>query len=96
MAGLNFGPEFLNRDITCRDSSAELIAKHARHMADVGGIGCVGLGGDLDGVEGNLEIGDPSKMELLEEALKRQGSTHDEIEKIFYKNAERLIKEAMK
>lgn len=96
VAGLNFGPEFLNRDVTCRDSSAELIAKHARHMADIGGIDSVGLGGDLDGVEGNLEIGDPSKMELLEEALKKQGFSHGEIEKIFYKNVERLIKETMK
>lgn len=96
VAGLNFGPEFLNMDITCKDSTAGLIAKHARHMADVGGIDCVGIGSDLDGIMGNLEIRDCTKVGLLESALKKEGFTAGEIEKIFYKNVLRVMDAAMK
>lgn len=96
VAGLNFGPEFLNRDIRCRDSTAELIAAHARHMADVGGVECVGIGSDFDGIQGNLEISDCSKMFLLEDALRKKGFTSSEVEKIFCQNVLRVMKDAMK
>lgn len=96
VAGLNFGPEFLNRDIQCKDSTAELIAKHARHMADAGGVACVGLGSDFDGIEGDLEISDCSKVCLLEDALKKEGFSSSEIEKLFYQNVIRVMKEAMR
>lgn len=96
VSGLNFGPEFLNRDIQCKDSTAELIAKHARHMANVGGVECVGIGSDFDGIEGNLEISDCSKVCLLEDAFKKEGFTSSEIEKIFYQNIIRVMRDAMK
>lgn len=96
VAGLNFGPEFLNKDISCKDSTAGLIAKHARHMADMGGIDCVAIGSDFDGIDGNLEISDCSKLELLEYALKKERFTSEEIEKIFYKNVMRMLKESVK
>lgn len=96
VAGLNFGPEFLNRDIQCKNSTAELIAKHARHMADAGGVACVGLGSDFDGIEGDLEISDCSKVCLLEDAFKKEGFSSSEIEKIFHQNVVRVMKEAMR
>lgn len=96
VAGLNFGPEFLNRDIQCKDSTAELIARHARHMADAGGVECVGLGSDFDGIEGNLEISDCAKVCLLEDALKKEGFSSSEIEKIFYQNVIRVMREALR
>ena len=96
VAGLNFGPEFLNPDIRCKDSTAELIAKHARRMADSGGVESVGLGSDFDGIEGNLEISECSKVYLLEDALKKEGFSPSEIEKIFYQNVIRVMKEAMR
>lgn len=34
---------------------------------------CVGIGSDFDGIEGNLEISDCSKVYLLEDALKKDG-----------------------
>lgn len=94
--GINFGPEFLNEDITCKDSTAALMAKHARHIADVGGIDCVGIGSDFDGIMGNLEISDCSKLAVLESALAKEGFSGDEIEKIFYKNVLRVMEDAMK
>lgn len=96
VAGINFGPEFLNADVECKDSTAVLMAKHARHMADIGGIDCVGIGSDFDGIVGNLEISDCSKMDILAEALKKEGFTQSDIEKIFYKNVFRVMKESIK
>lgn len=96
VAGLNFGPEFLNADVSCRDSTARLLASHARHMADVGGVECVGLGGDLDGIGGNLEIDSPAKAPLLVQALKAEGFSEGEIEKIFCKNVLRVLRDAVK
>ena len=96
IAGINFGPEFLNADVNDRNSTAQCMALHARHMADVGGIECVALGSDLDGIDGNLEIYDGTQMEKLERALSRQGFSESEIEKIFFGNVLRVMKDAMK
>lgn len=95
VTGLNFGPEFLNPDIRCKDSTVVQIARHARHIANVGGVECVGIGSDFDGIEGNLEISDCTKVYLLEDALKRETFSSNEIEKIFYKNILRVMKDAM-
>lgn len=95
-AGINFGPEFLNADVTCKDSTAVLMAKHARHMAETGGIDCVALGSDFDGISGNLEIADCAHIDILESALQKEGFSGEEIEKIFYKNVLRVMKDAMK
>ena len=95
VTGLNFGPEFLNQDITCKDSTAALLAKHARHIANIGGIDCVGIGSDFDGIEGNIEVEDCSKLYLLEDALKKEGFAESEIEKIFYKNVLRVLKDTL-
>lgn len=96
VAGLNFGPEFLNGDITSKSSTVELMVKHVRHMSNVGGMDCVGIGTDFDGVHGELEIDSPSKMYLLFEGLEKAGFTGSEIEKFAFKNVERVIKETMK
>lgn len=96
VSGINFGPEFLNQDVTCKDSTAALMARHARHMADVGGIDCVGLGSDFDGIEGNLEVSDCSMLGLLEAALEKEHFSQTDIEKIFYKNVLRVMKDAVK
>lgn len=95
VSGLNFCAAFLNEDITCRDSTAALLARHARHMADVGGIGVVALGSDLDGTSGNLEIDRSEKMGLLFDALKHEGFTEAEIEQIRSGNIRRVMHDAM-
>lgn len=94
--GINFGPEFLNADVSCPDSTAALMAKHARHMANVAGVDVIAIGSDFDGIHGNLEIGSCDKMGLLEDALRAEGFTNDDIEKIFYKNVLRVMKDAVK
>ena len=96
VTGINFAPEFLNEDMTSKTSTAARMAMHARHIADVGGVECVGIGSDLDGIFGNLEISDCSKMQLLADALEKEGFTGSEIEKIFYRNVLRVMKDSMK
>ena len=96
VTGLNFCPQFLDPDITATVETKELIAKHARHIVNVGGIDVCGIGSDFDGIQGQLEIGSSADMPLLVDAFKKEGFNEDEIEKIFYKNVLRVFKEAMK
>lgn len=96
VTGLNLGPEFLNKDITCIDSTVELMVNHVRYMSNIGGIDCLGIGTDFDGIEGNLEVLDCSMLELVVHGLSKAGFTATEIDKICYGNVMRVIKEAMK
>lgn len=96
VAGLNFYGCFLNEDIRCDRSRAKRIAQHARYMADKGGVECVGLGSDFDGIDGNMELTGCEKMPLLWDALKEEGFHESEIEKIAHQNVLRVIGEAMK
>ncbi len=95
VAGLNYCPEFLTPDPDNHRNSADLIARHARHMADVAGVDCIGLGSDFDGFKGDLEVGDSRQVCLLEDALKKQGFTASETEKIFSGNVLRVMEDAM-
>lgn len=96
VAGINFGPEFLNADVTCKDSTIDLMVAHIKHYINIGGEGVVGIGTDFDGIGGNLEINSAHKMPLLFERLEKEGFSEDLIEKIAYKNVLRVITEAMK
>lgn len=92
--GLNYYGGFLNQknDST---STAARIAEHARHIVNVGGTECLGLGSDFDGIDGNLEIADCSQIHKLFDALERAGFSQDEIEKTAYKNVLRVYKEML-
>ena len=95
VAGLNFLPGFIESDTSSRKTSAQSIALHARHMADVGGIGCVAIGTDFDGFSGELDVDDCTKMELLFSELKNQGFSSDDIDKIARYNVLRVMKDAI-
>ena len=66
-------------------------SKHAAHFKQVGGIEIIGLGSDFDGIGGKLELSDCSKMPLLADALRKEGFTEDEVEAIFFRNAQRFF-----
>lgn len=96
--GVNFYGPFLtpvSDENGYRFSYVKDIVKHIRHIADIGGISCVGLGSDFDGIDDNLELRDCGQMELLEAELERSGFHPDEIEKIFYKNVLDLYRELL-
>ena len=95
LVGLNYCSGFLDNqpeEKLCRSTTA-LMAKHAAHFKQVGGIEIIGLGSDFDGIGGKLEMDDCSKLPLLADALRREGFTEDEVEAIFYRNARRFFEE---
>lgn len=96
VSGINFGPEFLNADTVSKDSTAELIVKHIKHFINIGGVECVGMGSDLDGVGGNLEVGSSHKFPLIWDLMRKEGFSEDTIEKVAYKNVLRVMRDSMK
>ena len=95
LSGLNYCAAFLDNQPgpeLCR-STAALMAKHAAHFKQVGGIEMIALGSDFDGIGGNLEIASCDKMPLLADALRKEGFTEDEVEQIFWRNARRFFEE---
>lgn len=47
------------------------------------------------GIEGKFEIADCTDMKKLFDALQKTGFSEDALEKIAYKNVERVIREVM-
>lgn len=98
--GINFYPYFVdgNYRMTGRDpyTSTDALIFHIQHIIDIGGIACVGIGADFDGIEGNLEIKDASYMPILVQALENAGFKEAEIEAVCCKNVLRVYKEVLK
>ncbi|MDE6221132.1 MAG: dipeptidase [Lachnospiraceae bacterium] len=92
--GLNYYGCFLN-ETNDSHSSAARMAAHARHMLNVGGSECMGLGSDFDGIGGELEIQDCSQMHKLVDVFERQHFTNTEIENILYRNVMRVYRELL-
>ena len=88
--GINYCPVFLDDREDSGTSRISAMVRHIKHIRNVGGIECIGLGSDFDGISGTLEIDSPSAVHLLEEALYRNGFTQTEVEKIFYRNVLRF------
>lgn len=95
VAGLNFGPEFLDDTKGNEDSRISQMARHVKHVIRYGGIECAAIGTDFDGIEGNLEIPGPDSMDRLFDYLKKDGLSEGELEKLAYKNVMRVLKEVI-
>ncbi len=93
--GLNFYGPFLNEDGAGMESRIAQMMKHMKHMIKVGGNDIAAIGTDFDGIEGMLDIADCSRMQLLFDAMEREGFTTEQMEKIAYKNVKRVIKEVL-
>ena len=92
--GLNYCAAFIDNNDTV-NTSIENMVRHIKHIVNVGGIDCIGLGSDFDGIGSVLEIKDASGMQMLYEELKKHYS-EEQIEKIFYKNVLRVYKDCLK
>lgn len=104
--GINYYGLFLEQ-IPCRDpkekggkdiyyggySRVERIADHILYVRQKGGNGCVALGSDFDGTDGDLEMSDCSKIDLLERELRKRGLSEQEVEDIFFRNALRVYRD---
>ena len=90
--GLNFAQSFLG---TSPVSRIDDIVKHGLYLINKGGEDVVALGTDFDGIKPNTEIKDASEMYRLYDAFKEAGLSMEQCEKLFWKNADRLLKEIL-
>ena len=90
--GLNFAQSFLG---TSPVSRIEDIVKHGLYLINKGGEDVVALGTDFDGIKPNTEIKDASEMYRLYDAFNEAGLSVEQCEKLFWKNADRLLKEIL-
>ena len=90
--GLNFAQSFLG---TSPISRIEDIVKHGLYLINKGGEDVVALGTDFDGIKPDTEIKDISEMYRLYDAFKEAGLSVEQCEKLFWKNADRLLKEIL-
>ncbi len=71
------------------------VVEHMKHMKNVGGIECIGLGSDFDGISGEVELESAAGLPRLAAAMKKEGFTETEIDAVFYKNVYRLYRELL-
>lgn len=108
VAGLNFSVDFLREHTGAGNKDARNpanwglgyaslldIAEHAKYMANVGGIECVGLGSDFDGIPRHPELAGIEEMYKLLEAFQRAGFHESEIDKICCQNVMRVYREVL-
>lgn len=97
VAGINYCAAFLGswEDGEPKLSRMTDMVAHMKHMKQIGGIECIGLGSDFDGITGELEMGSADKLPLLEAAMRREGFTTSEIEAVFHRNVLRVYREIL-
>lgn len=71
------------------------VARHIRHITNIGGISCAGLGSDFDGIDDNLELKDCSHLELLADELKKNHFYESEIDAVFSENVLSFYREVL-
>lgn len=91
--GLNQCPRFLYPD--SKENRIEDMVKHLLYIRNVGGREVAALGSDFDGITGTFAIKGPQEYEKLAQALAKAGLSGEEIDEIFFKNAERVIRDVM-
>jgi len=98
LTGINFFNNFLVNG-TLKDkmevAKIEDMVRHIKHIRNIAGVEVIGLGSDFDGIPNEVEIKDASQMAKLSDILLKNDFTSDEVEKIFFKNGLRIIKEVL-
>ena len=95
--GLNFCADFLEEVPEGQKNPGTIAAvvRHAKYIADVGGVDVLGLGSDFDGIDTHEELPGAQSMERLWDALKQSGFTEEELDRVFWKNVLRVYEETM-
>jgi len=76
------------------DTPLEAIAAHVRHVADRIGVDHVALGSDFDGAEIPRALGDVAGLPRLLDAIRAEGFSEDEMERIAWGNWRRVLEAA--
>ncbi len=91
ITGLNLEADFIGDN-----GSVEAMVRHITHMRNVAGIDVIAIGTDFDGTLHMTAIKNIGEMEILSDALKKAGFSADDIDRIMYRNAERVIRDVLK
>ena len=92
VTGVNFVCKFLSTD---EEGTISQMVDHVKHIHKVGGIDVLALGSDFDGTVKPSELMNCSNYQKLTEAISRAGYSDDEIEKICWKNAMRVVEQVL-
>lgn len=97
VTGLNYCADFLTQKPAGEANPGTIadIVVHARHIVNVGGIECLGLGSDFDGIDTHRELPGAEKMDLLWDAMEKAGFLPSQIDKMFYGNVLRLYRDVL-
>lgn len=74
-------------------ASIEELIRQIRYIVNVGGEECLALGSDFDGIAEAPEMENAGGLQKLAEAMEGEGISHGLTEKIFWKNADRFLRE---
>jgi membrane dipeptidase len=90
--GIVFAPAFLREDgADDADTPLAVLVAHVRHAAALAGLEHVGLGSDFDGAPMPAAIGDVAGLARLLGALRDDGFTADEVQRIAWGNWRRVL-----
>ena len=85
--GVTYVPHFVDE----HEPSLDRLLRHIEHMADVGGVGCVGLGSDFDG--GGDLLTDASQVPRIADGLVERGWADSDIAKVMGSNHMRVFQQ---
>ncbi|KUK83409.1 MAG: Zn-dependent dipeptidase, microsomal dipeptidase-like protein [Pelotomaculum thermopropionicum] len=91
--GITYVPDFLGG----KAASVNEVLDHIDHAVSIGGMNCVGLGSDFDGmVQTPSGLEDCSKISVITRGLIERGYHHSAVKKILGDNFLRIIKQVLK
>jgi membrane dipeptidase len=92
LVGIVYACAFLRPDFADDpDTPIELIAEHARYIADRIGVEHVGLGSDFDGTTVPAELGDVAGVPKVLDALRAAGFGNEDVAAIAWDNWRRVL-----
>ncbi|MDL2292260.1 GNAT family N-acetyltransferase [Acholeplasma sp. OttesenSCG-928-E16] len=91
--GINYCDAFMSDNKEDGKNTIKHVVKHIKHIYNLVGVDVIALGSDFDGIDPDIELDNASKLPLLINALKQEGFTDFEIDKMTHLNFLRLFKE---
>lgn len=95
LMGLTFVPEFLHKPGDPEVGYAHVM-EHLEHLSAIGAEDIAAVGSDFDGTSMAPELRGAQKLPLLKDYLLRRGVGEELVEKMFWKNALRFMKDNFK
>lgn len=90
--GLCFYPVFLSSG----EATLDTFLDHAEHLAQLAGVGCMGIGSDFDGIDSTIpEINDVTRLPLVTEGLLKRGFSDQDVQKILGGNFLRVLEKVL-